>query len=80
MAKPSMRDVLTMIAHSDSAMAELGRVPIEEPRPPKLHTTGGLRGTLVVGDDGTAEDPGTPARTLADVVRDAIGEKETGRG
>jgi hypothetical protein len=76
MAKLSQREVLEAIADSGAAMSALERVPVEEPRPPKVHTDGPLRGTLVMKNEHEAEDPGAPGKTLADLVREVLGRGE----
>ena len=80
MAKADVRDVLQRILDCAPAMAVLDTWPVEEPRPPKTHPYeqgNPLRGTLVMRDDGTAEDPGAPGKSLGDLLREAAG---AGRG
>lgn len=75
MAKQTPRDVLKLIAATASVMSELERVPVQEVRPPKVHKDGPRMGTLVLDDNDEPVDVGSPAITLADLVRHVLGEE-----
>jgi hypothetical protein len=76
MAKQTPRDVLKRIADNGQAMSVLDQIAAEDHQPAKIHPYeegNPLRGTLITGPDGTPEDPGTPGRSLGDLVREVLG-------
>lgn len=65
---PDLDAVLQRIADSPAAMSALDAIVAEDARPPKVDE----HGVLVMRDAHTAEDPGAPARSLGDLVREAL--------
>jgi hypothetical protein len=80
---PKAIDVLRRVAESGAAMSTLDSSScfIESARPPLTHlagtTIGGvvMDGTLVVDADGVPTDPGSPARSLGDLVRETLAQE-----
>ena len=68
----TQRRLLEMIAASGAAMSVLDSAAcaVEEGTPVGTDTAG----RLLVDDDGDAVEPGTPHRTLGDLIREALGD------
>ena len=69
---PTQKKLLEMIAASGAAMSVLDspECAVEQGRPAKLDD----QGRLQLDDRDEVVDPGTPNRTLGDLIREAVGD------